>query len=220
MLLWQVRGTTDVVIAGERVQLTVGNALWIPMGVQHRFTVQENSVALPLFFDVAQTATTLHAPTLVRVDGDLRALMLAHNASSGSAITPEANISRQLLALMENVPVVSEAIPIPTQGPARVVAESLQFNPGDIRTAEELAEAAHASLRTIERAFKAQTGMTLRQWRIRHRMDAAAVLLRSATSVDAVAHRVGYRHVNAFRRVFTTHHGMTPSQYLRKYAQQ
>ncbi|MDQ1102784.1 AraC-like DNA-binding protein [Nocardioides zeae] len=68
-------------------------------------------------------------------------------------------------------------------------------------------------MRTLERRFRAETGLSLRQWRIRNRMEAAAVLLRSRTTTAAVAHRVGYTDLSAFRRVFKAHFGTTPGEY-------
>lgn len=218
VLLWQVRGTADLAVEGDNHSLMVGHALWIPVGVRHEFTVHANSVTMPLFFDVDETATTLREPTLVTVDGDLRTLMLAYTVSWTTAIKPKANLARQILALIEQSPVVSTALPMPTTEAAQAIAQTLRFNPGDIRSVEELAESVHTSSRTIERAFQAETGMTLRRWRILIRMEAAAILLRSDSSLDAVAHRVGYTNVNSFRRVFKGHFGLSPTEYVDRYA--
>lgn len=220
VLLWQVEGTADLDVGASPMSLSAGSALWVPVGVRHCFTVASNSVTMPLFFDSAGTATTLSAPTFIGVDRDLRTLMLAYSVAWSSAITPAANLSRQLLSLIEHRRVPLAAPPLPVSPPARTVAEALRFNPGDIRSAEELALSAHASLRTIERAFLSETSMTLRQWRIRNRLEAATQLLRGDTSVQAVAQRVGYTHVNAFRRVFTAHYDMSPTEYRNRFRNQ
>lgn len=220
VLLWQVRGTADVDVEGEQRAVTAGHALWLPVGTRHGFTVHENAVTVPLFFPAADTATTLSAPTLVTVDRDLRTLMLAHSVSWSTRVRPEANLARQILALIEDRPVLSTALPLPSHEAALMIAEALRFNPGDIRSIETLAESVHTSARTIERAFQQETGMTLRQWRIRNRMEAAAILLRTDASPDAVAHRVGYTNVNSFRRVFKGHFGLSPTQYAARYRAQ
>lgn len=220
VLLWQVSGDTDLVVEGEALSLTVGHALWVPVGVRHEFAVHANSVMLPLFFDATDIATTLHGLTLVTVDRDLRTLMLAYTVSSNSIIQPKADLSRQILALMEEHPVLSTALPVPTSEAAQLIAETLRFNPGDIRSIRELAESVHTTSRTLERAFQAETQMTLRQWRIRNRMEAAAILLRADTALDAVAHRVGYTNVNSLRRVFTEHFGLSPTKYTRRFKAQ
>ncbi|MFT4229034.1 MAG: AraC family transcriptional regulator, partial [Microbacterium sp.] len=196
VLLWQVRGGgTDLLLDDVAVFLPVGHALWVPANVRHAITVRANSVVIPLFFDCDVTATTLHGPTLVAVDRDLRTLLLAYLQSSTSILRPQANITRQLFALMEGGPAAQAALPMPTSVPARLVAETLRSNPGDDRGVDELARAAHTSRRTLERAFLAETGLSVRDWRIRTRMEAAALLLRSTAPLPAVARRVGYANV-------------------------
>lgn len=51
---------------------------------------------------------------------------------------------------------------MPSNDPAAVIAEALRFNPGDGRSVAELATLGHCSARTVERDFRAQTGITLR----------------------------------------------------------
>lgn len=217
LLLWQVRGESTFILDGEQRPLSTGHALWVPAGVRHAFTVHLDSVLLPMFFDAAQLATTLQAPTLIVVDRDLRTLFLAQIQMHYSIIQPAVNIDRQILALIEERPVLASALPMPSSDAARVIAETLRFNPGDDRSLAELADGVHTSTRTIERAFLTETGLTLRDWRIRNRMEAAAVLLRTAANVEAVAHRVGYSNHSAFGRVFRGHFGMAPSEYAARY---
>ncbi|MFT4231356.1 MAG: AraC family transcriptional regulator [Leucobacter sp.] len=221
VLLWQVRGGgTDLRLDGVAVFLPVGHALWVPAEVRHALTVRANSVTIPLFFDCDSTATTLRGPTLIAVDRALRTLLLAYLQSSTSILRPQANITRQLLALIEGRPAAVTVLPLPVSAPARLVAEALRSNPGDDRSIDELARAVHTSRRTLERLFLAETGLCLRDWRIRNRLEAAALLLRSNASLPAVARRVGYTNVNAFRRVFKSRFGITPTEYSARHGAQ
>jgi AraC-like DNA-binding protein len=160
----------------------------------------------------------LDAPVTVEVDRDLHALMLAYTVSETTIVRPPADLARQIIALLEARPGPSTALALPASGPAREIAEALLRDPGDGRSAEQLAASVHASVRTVERAFLAETGMTLGSWRSRRRMEAALVLLRADTVIDAVAHRVGYTSVNAFRRAFSRQMGITPTQYAQRFA--
>lgn len=216
VLLWQVFGSAEVTVKDVSHVLHAGNALWIPVGHPHEFRVRENSVTVPLFFDAADTATTLRQPAEVGVDRDLHALMLAYNVSWHTMVQSPVSLARQLLALIEGGTVRTPGLPIPSSAGARQIAAALSFNPGDTRTLDELARSAHISARSMERTFRAETGMTLRRWRILNRLHAASGLLQSGAAVDAVAHRVGYTSVNAFRRVFADHYGMTPTEYTRR----
>ena len=217
MLLWQVRGEADLVVRDEEWSLVTGHASWIPAGASHSFTVRENSVTVPLGFDADDIATTLAETMLITVGRDLRTLMLAYMVSRSSVIQPPADIARQILALIEHGPVLSTALPAPTGVAAGAVCETLRFNPGDARTVEQLSASVHTTTRTLQRAFLAETGMTMQQWRLRNRMEAAAFLLRSTSAIDAVAHRVGYSHVNSFRRAFSDHFGLSPTRYAKRY---
>lgn len=218
LLLWQARGEADVDVDGADLVLRVGQALWVPVGTRHGFTVRAGSVTMPLFFDAARTADPLPRPTVVHPDDDLRTLMLAHVVSSSTALKVPADLGRQILQRIGGESGRGSALPLPRTAAARVIAETLRTDPGDPRGVEELAASVHTTARTIERVFRAETGLTLRQWRIRTRLQAAQALLRTGLAPDAVAHRVGYTHVNSFRRVFTEHLGVSPSAYLRAHA--
>lgn len=213
LLLWQLRGRTHLSLDGSPITLEAGHALWQPVGVRHSFTQEHNSAVFPVFFNAERTATTLHEPRLVAVDDDLSMLLLAQLQVQYTAIQPNADILRQILALVEERALLSSELPLPESPEAREVAEALRFNPGDGRSVPELAAMVHVSERTIERAFLAETGMTLRMWRQRNRLEAATTLLRDAASPSAVAHRVGYRNESAFRRAFKAHYEMTPRQF-------
>ncbi|HEY0188501.1 MAG TPA: helix-turn-helix domain-containing protein [Cellulomonas sp.] len=218
VLLWQVRGDgTDLLLDGVAAFLPVGYAVWIPADVRHSFTVRANSVLIPLFFDRDATATTLRVPTTLAVDRELRTLFLAHLQATTSIIQPSVTITRQLLSLLEGRPDRQTTLPTPVSVPAALIAQMLRSNPGDDRGIDELAAAVHTSRRSLERTFLAETGLTLRDWRLRNRMEAAALLLRSTVSLPAVASRVGYTNLNAFRRAFRGHFGMTPSEFLARY---
>ncbi|MGO3886901.1 MAG: AraC family transcriptional regulator [Mycetocola sp.] len=217
MVLWQVRGSAEAVLDGVSYALVEGGALWLPAGTHHVLHVHENSVLLPMFFDAAAVATTMRVITDVSVDDELRTLFLAYIQSEQTIIRPDVDIARQILSMIERRPAPATTLVTPSAPAAAAIAELLRFNPGDSRSTEELAAAVHTSLRTIERAFKTETGLTLRAWRIHNRMESAADLLRTVHSITAVAHRVGYSDVSAFRRVFRGHFGCAPREYVARY---
>lgn len=224
VLLWQARGAAEVRLTTESSVQTVpgavmgvvtvyeGQALWIPVRTSHELRVHPDSVTVPLGFEAADWGTILREPTLLTVDRDLQHLMLAQHVTSSSAISSAADITRQLLALIEKAPMVSEDLPMPPDGPAGGRAAALRPRGHPQRGG---AGSDQRALRA-ERAFLRDTGTTLRQWRIRCRMDAAQTLLHGQEPVSAVARRVGYSHVNAFRRAFAREVGLAPGEYRRQ----
>lgn len=157
MLFWQVRGRTDLVIDGL--------AAWIPAGAPHSLTVAANSVLLPLEFPISAIATMLDEVTVFSVDRALGTPLLAFLQSQASIICAEVNLARQILALIEQRPMVC----------------------GDDRTVKQFAELLHVSGRTIERAILAETGLTLGQWRLINCMESAAELFKTSDNIERYA---------------------------------
>lgn len=217
VLLWQVNGTSDFTTGDDTFPVLEGHALWIPVGTRHNFTVRENSVVTAFAFPVVDLATTLSKLTIVSVDEPLSRLMHALHVAQTIDISPPPDLTRQILSIIEGSSPGDTNLPLPSSPEARAVAETILFNPGDVRSVAELAASVHVSPRTIERRFLAETGTTVRQWRIRARMTTAIELLRADTSVAAVAHRVGYTNVTSFRRAFTEHFGESPTCFARRF---
>lgn len=73
------------------------------------------------------------------------------------------------------------------------------------------------SLRHLNRIFKAETGMTLNQYLVRRRLDAAeSMLLASHAPVGEIASTLGFSSQEQFAVFFRRHHGCTPSEFRGK----
>lgn len=218
ILLWQAHGRSTFTVDGLRVELSQHEALWIPPGCWHAFTVHEDSVLLPIFFDVGAVATMMAEPTLITLDAAAQLLCLVELQAQNSIIRPPTDTQRHLLGHIEHTTRPTPSVPLPRTPVALAVAEALLFDPGDPRTVQEWAASVHVSARSLERAFLRETGMSFGQWRQRYRLEAACGLLRRLGTVAAVARRVGYDSHSAFSRVFRTHFGETPTEYAARFA--
>lgn len=214
LLLWQVQGATELVYADNSMTLAGGNCLWLPAGIRPVLVAQANSIILPMFFEAATTATTLEPLATIPVDdARLPTLALALIQSQCTSATPPASVCRKILAVLERSTAHISGLTMPTSPAARTVAEALLFDPGDDRLVQDWAVITGTSTRSIERAFLRETGSTLQQWRLKCRMDTAALLLAQASPVAAVAHRVGYENHSSFGRVFRSHFGVSPTEF-------
>jgi AraC-like DNA-binding protein len=70
------------------------------------------------------------------------------------------------------------------------------------------------SVRTLERRFATETGMTFGQWRRHARFLQALRLLAEGRAVKAVARDAGYRSPSAFVAAFSDTFGTTPGRYF------
>ena len=85
--------------------------------------------------------------------------------------------------------------------------------PAATASLSELARGAGASLRTLQRLFLAETGLSLEAWRGRVRMQQAVVSLSAGAPVTQAALDAGYRGASAFIAAFKRAFGVTPSRY-------
>ena len=80
---------------------------------------------------------------------------------------------------------------------------------------DALAKGAGAGVRTLERLFVKETGMTFRRWRQRARLLAALHRLAAGEPVTSTALSVGFRSTSAFIAMFRRSLGTTPGNYFR-----
>ena len=186
--------------------------LWIPAGTWHDLRLQANSVIFPFEFPAATTSTTLTDVTVVQVGAEEKLVLLALYQSESTLLRPSVDIRRHVLDALERSLAGEQAPVLPRTPAAQAVASALLREPADPRRLVDWARQVHSSARSLERAFKAETGRTFQQWRTECRMAAAVRLLRGGASVTTVTHRVGYDNPSSFARAFRSTHGVSPSQ--------
>ena len=111
------------------------------------------------------------------------------------------------LALLEDLLWAAKAesfsLPRPKNERARKLADHLTSRPEDGRALEIVAaEIGGASLRTFERLFVDETGLSLAAWRRQSCMLASVSLLAEGKSIGEVARAVGYDSAAAFSTAF------------------
>jgi AraC-like DNA-binding protein/quercetin dioxygenase-like cupin family protein len=90
------------------------------------------------------------------------------------------------------------------------VAECVLKNPADEATAEALARRCGLSTRTLERLFRAETGMRFGLWRQKARLLESVRVLAAGGSVTDAALESGYSSVSAYIAAFKQTFGCTP----------
>lgn len=78
----------------------------------------------------------------------------------------------------------------------------------------QLARSAALGVRTLERRFQAETGLSLGRWRRQARFRQALRALAAGQAVKAVAAECGYRSASAFVAAFRASFGTTPGRYF------
>jgi len=102
---------------------------------------------------------------------------------------------------------------MPREPRAARAAEILRGEPGRTDSLDSIAREAGASKRTLERGFRAETGMGFGRWRQQLRLLHALRLLAAGQPVTAVALESGYQSTSAFISMFKKALGATPYRY-------
>jgi AraC-like DNA-binding protein len=104
-------------------------------------------------------------------------------------------------------------LPLPRDARALRLAEHWRHTPADRRDLTALALEVGASLRTLQRLFPRETGLTLEAWRQKARLLHAASLLAAGSTVTEVVLDCGYESMAGFSVAFHRHFGASPGRY-------
>ena len=190
--------------------------VWVPGGTEHSIQISGavSMRTIYLWKGVRRLPKTCH---VLSVSPLLREL-IAH-AVSLDILDRRVDAQRRLMDVILDqlaaLPVAAMNIPQPKDARALKLATHLQANPGERRPLGALGRVVGASPRTLERLFKADTGMSLGRWRQQLRLAHSLRLLAVGQPVTSVALDVGYDSPSAFVSSFHKTFGTTPGRYFR-----
>jgi hypothetical protein len=184
-------------------------AVWLPARVEHCVTMR-GSVAMKTLYFAEEWSSPLRTTCVVSVSPLLREL-LVYCAGRGKLDVRDphdARLAGLIDDLLRDVAAVPLELPMPRDRRALRVATAIREGSKiDVRRAG-------ASVRTIERLFVEETGMTLGRWRQQARLLHALTLLAEGAPVTKVALDVGYATPSAFIAMFKNVLGTTPSRFF------
>lgn len=117
-------------------------------------------------------------------------------------------------AALKQLPIQPDATPLP--GQVQAARDFIHSNYNKSVGLDDIADAVNTDTDYLGRQFKAVTGMTLIQYLISVRMEAARELLLTDLKVLEVARLVGIEDQCYFSRLFRRFNGATPLQYRRR----
>lgn len=190
-------------------------ALWLPAGIEHSL-YSPRPFCLHALYVPPRSIRSDAGPQILGIEALARELILflcaAPRPSQRDA--RHAHAWALLGEMLPHAATVSFSLPRPTSERARRLADHFTSAPQDARALEIVAtEVGGASLRTFERLFADETGLSLAAWRRQSRMLASLSLLTEGRNVAQVAHAVGYESAAAFSAAFKQCFGVSPTSY-------
>jgi AraC-like DNA-binding protein len=190
-------------------------AIWLPAGIRHSIKMQGEVSLRTLYLNSSRAAPLPIQPAVLEVVPLLRELIL-HVVGIGM-LMPQLPQHDRLAGLL--VDLLCQArnedlmLPLPQSRRAAKLAEIVLRVPGDERDLPALANEAGASLRTLQRLFPQETGLTIEAWRQKARMIHAVTMLSTDASVSQTALDCGYLSLAAFSSAFRRQFGASPGRY-------
>ncbi|GAA3587461.1 helix-turn-helix transcriptional regulator [Amycolatopsis ultiminotia] len=213
MLTWSSTATLLGTVASRDWLIPPGYGLWVPGGIEHAGSVLHAGEMVTITFSADRCPLTWTQPTSFAVGPLLREITThLHDIAPGDHTRPAAEAL--MFELLTPLPAHHIHVTMPADSRARAIAEALLARPADQRELAAWADHVHASVRTLSRLFRAETGLTFADWRAQVRIRAAVPMLAGGTPVNATARAVGYRKPSAFIAAFRRVTGQTPGTYL------
>jgi AraC-like DNA-binding protein len=214
-LVYAATGTMRVATPTAAWLAPPTRAIWVPGGTPHEIQMRGRVAMRTLYLAPAGPDPRLAACRAIEVAPLLRELIL-HIVKLGMLDVEDEGHAR-LEGLLIDLLAASETVPLelrlPVDPRARAVAERLLAEPGADAAFADLARDAGASLRTLQRRFQAETGLSLDAWRARARMQQAVVSLSGGAPVTSAALDAGYQSPSAFIAAFRRAFGVTPAKW-------
>jgi AraC-like DNA-binding protein/mannose-6-phosphate isomerase-like protein (cupin superfamily) len=216
-LVYASRGVMTVRTGVGAWVVPTHRAVWIPASVPHSITMSGTVSMRTLYLRPRLARTLPRSCSVVNVSALLRELIL--HACALETLNVRKERQRHVIDLivdhLETIQTVSLQLPNPTDARALRVAGVLLANPGEQRTLAQVCKVTGAGMRTIERRFREETGMTFGKWRQQLRLMQAMRLLAEGAKITHAALEAGYSTPSAFIFMFRKSLGTTPSAYFR-----
>ncbi|MBO9558532.1 MAG: helix-turn-helix transcriptional regulator [Caulobacter sp.] len=191
-------------------------AIWVPAGVRHSISISGEVTMRTLYIANHRAQPLPRQPSVLEVSPLLRELIL-HILKIGMLAVERPEHDRfagLLVDLLLSASPQDLSLPLPRDLRARRLADKIQSRPAEGGDLSDLARMAGASLRTLQRLFPRETGLTIEGWRQKARLLHAIASLSSGASVTEAALDCGYQSIAAFIDAFTKQFGVTPGRYV------
>ena len=203
-------------VTGDRTSWMIppGRAVLIPAGTPHSIRMWGEVAMRSLYFPVGTPGAAFGESTcrVISVSPLLREVILrvADLAALDSRVASDAHVMSVLMDELEMAQIEPLLLPLPADPRALNVATCVLKNPADATTAADLARQCGLSTRTLERLFRAETGMRFGLWRQKAKLLQSVRVLAERGSVTDAALEAGYSSVSAFIVAFKQTFGYTP----------
>ena len=216
-LIYAVQGVMVVSAEGGQWIVPPTRGIWMPAGFAHSIRCIGAVAMRSLYIRPDAAPQMPQASRAVSISPLLRELILAA-VDIDEPYAPDSRQARLIALLLDELqalPVLPLHLPRPSDTRLQRICTRLQEQPDDSSTLDDWARTLSVDVKTIQRQFARETGMTFGQWRQQARLLHALQLLATGEKVISVALALGYDSPSAFATMFKRQFGQTPTNFFR-----
>jgi AraC-like DNA-binding protein/mannose-6-phosphate isomerase-like protein (cupin superfamily) len=213
-LLYGATGIMRVDTADASWTVPTHRAVLVPSNTEHR-VLMEGVSTRSLYIEPSAVPWFPPRCQVVDVSPLLRALLLAavDLPASYDRHGRDGALIELILHEIQSVTPLPLGLPMPGRDDLRSRCQAFASAPSVRELPGQWAADLNLSVRTFNRVFRAETGLTFQQWRQRACILHAIRLLSNGMSVTRTAATLGYDNPAAFTAMFVKHIGSTPKSF-------
>lgn len=215
-LIHAVRGVMVVQAEAGRWVVPPTRAIWMRAGMVHGIRCIGEVHMRSLQVAVDASPRLMDATQAVGISPLLRELIRSamEVRQPYAPNTRDGRLMRLILDELRALPVLPLHLQMPSDRRLLRICERLQQRPDDASTMADWARRLAVDVKTIQRLFLKDTGLTFGQWRQQARLLRALELLAAGEKVIDVALALGYESPGAFSTMFKRQFDQAPSQFF------
>ncbi len=222
LLFWVHTGRAELQI-GDRVRnVPAGAAVWVPAGIAYSIRVDPEAVAFPIPMPAADLPPTLNRIIDFEIPAAWQDWLVHQFAHNLGFLRGGTAVGAGLLELVAGAHAKESGASVPYSPPrlprsaeTLEIARTLLRTPADDTELSQFARQLKIGVRTLQRRFTEETGLSFVRWRTSARIAAATAYLDAGREIGWTGGQVGFATPAGFTRAFREHTGMTPSAYAR-----
>ena len=190
--------------------------VWMPPGVKHEVRMVGEVRMRSVFIRPDAAAGLPQRCAVLGITPLLRELILAA-VDAPLTYDADSRIGRLMALMLDEVkvvPVLPLHLPSPTDPRLRKICGAITRTPDSQTTLEQWARRLAVDVKTLQRLFTREFGMTFGQWRQQARLLGGLERLAGGAKVLEVALELGYNSPSAFATMFKRQFGVSPSSFF------
>ncbi len=192
-------------------------AVWVPAGIDHAIRFVDRSEFRTCYVRPGSHIDTPDGCSALAVSPLLRELIIRATdiGALDGRVPVEAAIAKLIINELTLVGPPPFVLPEPSSAATiRAATLVIEAGPHAVGT-RSLARAVGLSIRTLERRFHTETGMTLGRWRQRRSLLRGLELIAGGALISDAATTAGYATPSAYIAAFKKTFGSTPTRYVK-----